>query len=107
MNLSLSKDGKFLDSETLSAELTHQKYIVLPFGFERLNGNQGTLITNEVGEYCVIPDEIVDLIAQEESIPNESFQNASSKSKRNGVREVSDKSFKIFKRERVVTPLPF
>jgi hypothetical protein len=32
---------------------------------------------------------------------------ASSKSKRNGVREVSDKSFKIFKRERVVTPLPF
>jgi hypothetical protein len=35
------------------------------------------------------------------------MQNASSKSKRNGVREVSDKSFKIFKRERVVTPLPF
>jgi hypothetical protein len=32
---------------------------------------------------------------------------ASSKSKRNGVREASDKSFKIFKRERVVTPLPF
>jgi hypothetical protein len=33
--------------------------------------------------------------------------NASSKSKRNGEREASDKSFKIFKRERVVTPLPF
>jgi hypothetical protein len=32
---------------------------------------------------------------------------ASSKSKRNGVREASNKSFKIFKRERVVTPLPF
>ena len=32
---------------------------------------------------------------------------ASSKSKRNGVRDASDKSFKIFKRERVVTPLPF
>lgn len=32
---------------------------------------------------------------------------ASSKSKRNGEREASDKSFKIFKRERVVTPLPF
>ena len=34
-------------------------------------------------------------------------EDASSKSKRNGVRETSDKSFKIFKRERVVTPLPF
>lgn len=74
MKLSLSKDGKFLDSKTLSTERTNQKYVVLPFGFERLNGNQGTLVTNEVGEYCVVPDEIVDLIANEESIPNESFQ---------------------------------
>ena len=44
-----------------------------------------------------------DLVLQEAN----AIGTASSKSKRNGEREASDKSFKIFKRERVVTPLPF
>ena len=57
-------------------------------------------------EFPIFTPQPVVLILIEPNYPI-SVKPASSKSKRNGVREASDKSFKIFKRERVVTPLPF
>jgi uncharacterized protein len=74
MNLALTRGGRFADSEALSCDRNQQGYSVLPFRFERLGDERGTLVTNEVGEYCVVPDETISRIAAKSSIPQENFK---------------------------------
>jgi His-Xaa-Ser system radical SAM maturase HxsB len=74
MNLTLTKVGKFADSDTLSNDRNQQKYVIFPFRFERLTEELGTLVTNEVGEFCIIPNEVIDLITAEAPIPYEFFR---------------------------------
>lgn len=73
MNLSLSKGGRFADSGTLSSDRSQSDYVILPFKFERLDDEKGTLVSNEVGEFCFVPHDTIALIAANSPIPQESF----------------------------------
>lgn len=74
MNLALTRGGRFVDSEALSLDRNNREYSVLPFRFERLGSEKGTLVTNEVGEYCIVPDDTISLIAAQAAIPQDTFE---------------------------------
>lgn len=78
--------GKF---NVLTGYLPTSDYELLPFNFDRLNNDQ-TLLTNMVGEHCIIPSESLDRLVNHKLLPSDSiFHTLRSK---HIIRSLADKS---------------